>query len=335
MNNKKDMNMGGASTTETTQPARPAKSIQKLMAERLNEEPDDKITRNIKDSIFCNLFSRPEYLIELYRALHPEDTETTPDDLTLVTLQSTFVKSIYNDLGFLAGNRLLVLVEAPSTWSENILIRFLMYLGETYHRYIEKNRLNIYNSRKIDLPRPELYVIYTGERQNRPDYISLKDSFFEGQEYGVDITAHVIYDSMAGDILSQFITFSKVFDRKRLSYPNAPKKAIQETIRVCRQNDILKTYLEEEEAALIMIEIMDQKKALEFAFKEERAEGVAEGMAKGKAEGMAEGMAEGKAETVKDVAKTMHEEGFSPEVIARIVKLTEEEVLAILEEQDS
>lgn len=84
-----------------------------------------------------------------------------------------------------------------------------------------------------------------------------------------------------------------------------------------------------------MIEIMDQKKALEFAFKEERAEGVAESMAKGKAEGMAEGMAEGKAETVKDVAKTMHEEGFSPEVIARIVKLTEEEVLAILEEQDS
>ena len=65
---------------------------------------------------------------------------------------------------------------------------------------------------------------------------------------------------LAGDILSQFITFSKVFDRQRLSYPNAPKKVIQETIRVCRQHNILKTYLEEEEAALIMIEIMDQKR---------------------------------------------------------------------------
>ena len=68
-----------------------------------------------------------------------------------------------------------------------------------------------------------------------------------------------------------------------------------------------------------MIEIMDQKKALEFALKEERAEG----------------KAEGKAETVKNVARKMHEEGLSLEVIARIVNMTEEEVLAILEEKSS
>ncbi len=84
-----------------------------------------------------------------------------------------------------------------------------------------------------------------------------------------------------------------------------------------------------------MFKIMDQEKLLESTLKEERAEGIAEGKAEGIAEGKAEGMAEGKAETVKDVAKTMHEEGFSLEVIARIVKLTEEEVLAILEEQES
>jgi len=334
MNNKKcmDSNMFNttltdAETVNTEQVPKPQsiKTIQKQMAEKLVEEPNNIIIRNIKDSIFCNLFSRPEYLIELYKALHPEDTEITVDDLTLVTLQSTFVKSMYNDLGFLAGNRLLVLVESQSTWSENILIRFLMYLGETYHRYIEKNDLNIYNSRKIALPRPELYVIYTGDRQDKPDHISLSESFFDGQNYGIDITAHVIYDSIAGDILYQFITFSKVFDQQRKNHLNDPKKAIQETIRICRQNDILKTYLEEEEAALIMIEIMDQKKALEFALKEERAEG--------KAEGRAEGKAEGKAETVSNVVRTMKEEGFPLEVIARIVKLSEEEVLAILEEQ--
>lgn len=188
-----------------------------------------------------------------------------------------------------------------------------MYLGETYHRYIEKNDLNIYNSRKIALPRPELYVIYTGDRQDKPDHISLSESFFDGQNYGIDITAHVIYDSIVGDILYQFITFSKVFDQQRKNHLNDPKKAIQETIRICRQNDILKTYLAEEEVALIMIEIMDQKKALEFALKEERAEG--------------------KAETVSNVVRTMKEEGFPLEVIARIVKLSEEEVLAILEEQ--
>ena len=49
---------------------------------------------------------------------------------------------MYNDLGFIAGNRLIVLVEEQSTWSVIIVLRFLMYLGEMYRRYIEKNDLD-------------------------------------------------------------------------------------------------------------------------------------------------------------------------------------------------
>ena len=62
------------------------KRIQKLMAEKLPEASGDKINRNIKDSVFCDLFGRQEYLFQLYQALHPEDTETTIDVLTLVTI---------------------------------------------------------------------------------------------------------------------------------------------------------------------------------------------------------------------------------------------------------
>ena len=112
------------------------KTVQKQMAERLLEASEDKINRNIKDSVFCDLFGKPEYLIQLYRALHPEDMETQQEDLTIVTLSRIIVREMYNDLGFLAGNRLLVLVEAQSSWSENIVVRFLMYLGETYRRMI-------------------------------------------------------------------------------------------------------------------------------------------------------------------------------------------------------
>lgn len=35
---------------------------QKLMAEKLLEASDDKINRNIKDSVFCDLFGRQESL---------------------------------------------------------------------------------------------------------------------------------------------------------------------------------------------------------------------------------------------------------------------------------
>ena len=90
------------------------KSVQKQMAEKLLEASEDKINRNIKDSVFCDLFGKPEYLIQLYRVLHPEDLETQQEDLTIVTLSRIIVREMYNDLGFLAGNRLLVLVEAQS-----------------------------------------------------------------------------------------------------------------------------------------------------------------------------------------------------------------------------
>ena len=40
----------------------------------------------LKDSIFTNLFSHPEYLLQLYKTLHPEDTEATEDSLTDITV---------------------------------------------------------------------------------------------------------------------------------------------------------------------------------------------------------------------------------------------------------
>ena len=33
--------------------------------------------RNIKDCVFTNMFGDKKYLIQMYKALHPEDTETT------------------------------------------------------------------------------------------------------------------------------------------------------------------------------------------------------------------------------------------------------------------
>lgn len=48
-----------------------SKIIQKQMAEKLLEASEDKINRNIKDSVFCDLFGRQEYLYQLYQVLHP------------------------------------------------------------------------------------------------------------------------------------------------------------------------------------------------------------------------------------------------------------------------
>ena len=79
------------------------------MAEKMSNPKAPNVIRNAKDSVFCDLFGKPEYLIQLYRSLHPEDKKAQEEDLTIVTLTSVFLKEIYNDLGFMIGNRLIVL----------------------------------------------------------------------------------------------------------------------------------------------------------------------------------------------------------------------------------
>lgn len=120
--------------------------------------------RNAKDTVFRDLFSRSEYLLELYRALHPEDTDVTADMFSHITIENVLTDRMYNDLGFMVRGRLLVLVEAQSTWSSNILIRAFMYLAQSYQDYFEQQKVNLYGTRRIELPKPELYVIYTGDR---------------------------------------------------------------------------------------------------------------------------------------------------------------------------
>lgn len=101
-----------------------------------NQVKDAEIVkRTIKDSVFTNLFRDRRYLIQLYKTLHPEDTEVTEDELSDITIHNILTDGIYNDLGFMRGDRLLILVEAQSTWTTNIIIRSLMYQMITYLLY--------------------------------------------------------------------------------------------------------------------------------------------------------------------------------------------------------
>ena len=139
----------------------------------------------------------------------------------------------YNDLGILVRDRLLVLVEAQSTFTENILVRFLIYLADTYNRFISKENLNIYGTKKVKLPVPELYVIYHGERGNRPDEITLSKDIFgmeSPENCFVNVKAKIIYDSTPGDIINQFITFCRVFD-KQIEEHGRTREAVEEKHR--------------------------------------------------------------------------------------------------------
>ena len=221
--------------------------------EYLQQEHTEKtvVKRNIKDCVFTDLFGKKKYLRELYLALHPEDTDVTEDDLTDITIENVLTNALYNDLGFRVGNRLIILVEAQSTWSVNILIRALLYIVTTYQKYIDERDLDVYASKKIDIPKPELYVIYTGDWKNRPKELQLSKEFFPKEtDLALDVKVKMIYGDKKDDIIGQYVLFTKVYDEQRHLYGRT-RKAIEETIRICKERDVLKEYLESREGEVV------------------------------------------------------------------------------------
>ena len=277
-----------------------------------------KAKKTAKDSIFRDLFENPKYLLQLYQVLHPEDTEVTKEQISSVTIQNVLLDQMYNDLGFVVKERLLLLVEAQSTWSKNIVIRALLYLANTWKEYIQKNKLNIYGSGGMVLPKPELYVIYTGERKERPEWISLSEEFFPGQDCFVDVKVRMLYDGKEGDILNQYVTFTKIYN-EQVKQQGRTREAVLETIRICKDRKILKEYLEsrEKEVVDIMMTLFDQEYAVERYGDEKKAEGIAEGTIKAK----------------REMTYELFDMGFSDNKIAKVVKVSLETVKRWLAER--
>lgn len=238
----------------------------KLLQQTNEKLSDEKIVvkRNMKDCVFTDLFGNKKYLRELYLALHPEDTDVTEEDLTDITIENVLVNALYNDLGFRVGNKLIVLVEARSSWSPNILIRAFLYLATTYQNYIDEKSLDLYASKKIEIPKPELYVIYTGNRKDRPKELWLSKEYFPNNpNLALDVKVKMIYGDKEDDIIGQYVLFTKVYDEQRKIYGRT-KKAIVETIRICKQRNILKEYLEsrEKEVVTMMITLFDNEQIM-------------------------------------------------------------------------
>ena len=218
-----------------------------------NEEMKKLPKRTIKDTVFTRLFEDKKYLLKLYKALHPEDDKVTEKDIEDVTIKPVLVESEYNDLGFSVGDRLIALVESQSTWSPNIIIRALMYLISTYHDYFERTNQSLYSTKKVRMPRPELYVIYTGTKE-APGSINLKDEFFGGMPCAINAEVKVLNDDRDETIIGEYIAFSRVYDEQLKEFGRTPD-AITETIRICKDKDILKEFLKAHETEVIDMEM--------------------------------------------------------------------------------
>lgn len=270
-----------------------------------------KAKRTAKDSVFCDLFDEPEYQLKLYKLLHPEDEKAAVSDFTTVTLSDILTDQPYNDLGFIIHDKLLFLVEAQSTWSINIIPRILMYLAQTLKDRIVEKKENVYSSKKIDFPKPEFYVVYTGNK-NVNDAYSLAGEFFDGDSSFIDIKVKALRGSKGRkDIITQYVTFTKILD-DQIKKLGRTEKAIKETIRICKDEDILREYLSkrEEEVISIMTTLFSQEDATKAYVYQEKEES----------------RKEGQDAQAKKTALNLSKAGMSPQQIAKAIDYSVEKV---------
>ena len=132
------------------------------------------------------------------------------DEIADVTIKYVLIDADYNDLGLSIGNRLMVL----------------------------------YGSKKVTLPKPELYMIYTGDKKKIPDTISLSEEFFDGEKISVDAEIKVLYQENEN----------------------------------CKNRNVLKKYLEskEQEVVDIMMTLFDNQQILKAYTKDIKDETVRE-----------------------------------------------------------
>ena len=199
----------------------------------------------------------------MFQTLHPEMTDVTEDDIRTVTLNPVILNAQYNDLAILVRDKLIIFVEAQSTWSINILVRILLYLATTYQEYIIENKMYVYGTRITK------------------EIISLRNDFWNNPNAKLDMLVKVIHSENKNDVIGQYIIFCHVLDGQ-IKIHGRKKIAVENTINICQDKDVLREYLEGRKKEVIdtMVMLFDQDYATEAYGRERERIGEIKGAVK-------------------------------------------------------
>jgi len=216
------------------------------------------INTKYKSSVFSLLFNDPDILRELYCALEGVALSNEVP-VTINTLSDVLFMDRINDISFEIGGKLVVLIEHQSTINPNMALRFLIYIARVYEKIVQDKK--IYSSKKIVVPKPEFFVLYNGtEPHPEESVLNLSDAFDTALLFGLpekinsvlELTVKVININEGKNegiakkcrTLAQYSAFiAKV--REYIKDGLIHTEAIKKAVIYCRNNDILKLFLEQ------------------------------------------------------------------------------------------
>ena len=250
-----------------------------------------------KDSVFSLLFNDPDLLRELYCAL--ENVNLPPDIPVFInTLKDVLYMDMFNDISFVIGNKLVVLIEHQSTINPNMALRLLMYIARVYEKIIDTK--NLYSSKLLSIPKPEFFVLYNGKKPYPDEQIlRLSDMFNTLEKLGLpekpllslELNVRVININEGRNIdiasrcrklseYSAFIAKVREFEKKLGDKSEAMKAAI----KYCLNHDILKEFIQSHasEVENMLITEWNTEEAKQVWYEEGLEDGEQKGLEKGR-----------------------------------------------------
>lgn len=261
-----------------------------------------------KDRLFKFIFGNPEHkewTLSLYNALNGSDY-TDPEAIEFNTIENVIYMGTKNDVSFIVMDA-MSLWEHQSSVNPNLPVRFLIYAGQLYDKYLAENDIYRYGRRLHRLPKPECICFYNGtEDQPEEKFLRLSEAF--GADDGdIEVRVRMLninygYSRALMEVCKVLEEYSQVVDgvRKNRRVMRTLGDAVDAVIDDMPDDYILKKFLVAHRAevkGMYLTEYNAEKehqRALREGHEEGREEGLAEGREIGLEEGREEGLAEGR-----------------------------------------
>ena len=124
------------------------------------------------EELYAALTEQPDSRRTLYRALRPDDSEIREEELRLLSPAIQEDGAICADLCLIARERDILLAGVQENLSQAVPYRLTRCYRSYMDLFIRENRLNPYTPVPIQLPKPEIFLIYLGDKTDIPDHIT-------------------------------------------------------------------------------------------------------------------------------------------------------------------
>ena len=231
--------------------------------------------KQYRNSVFCSYFNESTRLLSLCNAILGTNY-SDEKDLNINTLEGIFFDDQKNDISCTIGSHFLVLIEHQTSINENMPLRCLSYVTELFNKLIT-DKHKIYRQTLINLPSPKFFVLYDGDKNERPERVMRLSDAFGGDNTSLElnVVAYNINHGQEQPLLKKCVYLNdysilvgKV--KEGIAKGLVQREAISQAVKFCLANGIMKGYLENHsEEVFNMLELQwDKDVALQARFQD-------------------------------------------------------------------